>query len=163
MTKRVFIPSEAMQRVSDYAGLNGMQKQSLSAGVYIYSNGQHTLSFQGLHYNDYYHLDRETAAKIYSDDPTLSVKYRDTSFPGDGITSQPFIEYEIIDKHGDNTDFTMSLLVGKLSPLQTLYDMDNGVFNLKKRNGTARCSSRSRYSPDMYPYGRIVVKGLLGL
>ena len=125
--KRVFIPSEAMQRVSDYAGLNGMQKQSLSAGVYIYTNGQHTLSFQGLHYNDYYHLDRETAAKIYSDDPILSVKYRDTSFPGDGITSQPFIEYEIIDKHGDNTDFYYVTISGEVSPLQTLYDMDDGV------------------------------------
>ena len=125
--KSVFIPSEAMQRVADYAGLNGMQKQSLSAGVCIYTNGQHTLSFQGLHYNDYYHLDREAAANVYSDDPTLSVRYHDTSFPGDGITSQPFIEYEIIDKHGDNTDFYYVTISGEVSPLQTLYDMDNGV------------------------------------
>ena len=133
------------------------KKQSLSAGVYIYTNGQHTLSFQGLHYNDYYHLDREAAVKVYSDDPILSVKYRDTSFPGDGIASQPFIEYEIIDKHGDNTDFYYVTISGEVSPLQTLYDMDDGVL-IKKETGTARCSSR--YSPAMYPYGRIVVKGL---
>lgn len=102
-------------------------KSKASPQAFTYIPMGNTLSFQGLHYNDYYHLDRETAAKIYSDDPTLSVKYRDTSFPGDGITSQPFIEYEIIDKHGDNTDFYYVTISGEVSPLQTLYDMDNGV------------------------------------
>lgn len=40
--KRVFIPSEAMQRVSDYAGLNGMQKP-LRRRLHIYQWAAHII------------------------------------------------------------------------------------------------------------------------
>lgn len=125
--KSVFSPCEALWRVGKYLGMDDAQMQSVSPGVYVYTDGQHTVSFRSLHYNAYYQLDREAAAEAFSvAEPDHAARYLDGTFPGDGITSQPFIEYEVMDQHGESADFYYVSISGAISTLQTLYDISNG-------------------------------------
>lgn len=126
--KSVFSPSEALRRVGGYLGLEDAQLQSVSPGVYVYTDGQHTVSFLSLHYNAYYQLDREAAAEAFSVvEPDQAARYLDEAFPGDGITSQPFIEYKVMDQQGESIDFYYVSINGEISTWQTVYDIGQGT------------------------------------
>lgn len=125
--KAVFSPQEAMRRVAQHLGLNNPQEQSPSPGIYVYADGQHTISFQALHYNKYYQLDRDAAYEVYAHDPNQATRFMNPAFPGDGIMSQPFIEYEVLDQHEQNRDFYFVSITGEVSNMQTVYDISKGI------------------------------------
>ena len=125
--KEVFSPQEAMRRVAQHIGLENLQEQSTSPGIYVYTDGQHTISFQTLHYNRYYQLDRNACYELYAYDPNRAARYLDPAFPGEGILSQPFIEYEVLDQYDQCRDLYFVSITGEVSNMQTVYDMSKGI------------------------------------
>lgn len=125
--KSVFSPQEAMRRVAQHIGLENPLEQSTSPGIYVYTDGQHTISFQALHYNRYYQLDRDAGYKVYANDPNLAARFMDPDFPGDGIMSQPFIEYEVLDQYDQRRDLYFVSITGDVSDTQTVYDIGKGI------------------------------------
>lgn len=125
--KSVFSPQEAMRRVAQHIGLENPQEQSTSPGIYVYTDGQHTISFLALHYNRYYQLDRNACYELYAYDPNQAARYLNPAFPGEGILSQPFIEYEVLDQYDQRRDLYFVSITGEVSNMQTVYDMSKGI------------------------------------
>lgn len=125
--KEVFSPQEAMRRVAQHIGLENPQEQSTSPGIYVYTDGQHTISFLALHYNKYYQLDRDAGYKAYANDPNKATYFLNPAFPGDGILTRPFIEYEVLDQYDQYRNLYFVSITGEVSNMQTVYDMSKGI------------------------------------
>lgn len=117
--KTVFTPDEALRRVAEYLGLQ-VEAQSPTPGVTQYTDGNHTLNFHYLWYNSYYQLDREQAARANADLSGWVAMLDNPDFPGEEALTQPYLEYEILDRQGDGqTELYYVSITGEVSTTQT--------------------------------------------